>query len=196
MKEARGVIMPRIPGLDEAQANLLLDLIEKESQLEEPNFLGLQISDTPISEQDILNGKVIFQGYARLASGGPPCISCHSVPGIGILGGGKIGPDLTKVFERLGGRRALSSWLLAPATPTMGAVFREHPFSQDEIPVISAFLEDHAKQSREEDPNVSRLNVLFLGLILAALSLLGLGSIWKTRLALLMKKQDDLESAG
>jgi cytochrome c2 len=183
MKEARGVIMPRIPGLDAAMANALLDLVEKESRLEEPNFLGLQISDTPISEEDILRGKRIFQGYTRLEGGGPPCISCHSLPRIGLLGGGRIGPDLTKVYERLGGRRALASWLLAPATPTMGAVFRQHPLSQNEIPVLAALLEDHTKQSKEENPNVSRVNLLFLGLIVGALSLFGLNWTWHSRLA-------------
>jgi len=49
LKEARNVIMPDVPNLDESMAQALLDLIGRESRLEESNFMGLQVSDHPLS---------------------------------------------------------------------------------------------------------------------------------------------------
>jgi cytochrome c2 len=180
-KEARGVIMPRVPGMNQSLAEALLDLIEKEGQLEESHFMGLQLSDRPISPEEIAEGRNIFLGVRRLANGGPACISCHSVAGVGGLGGGHIGPDLTKVFERLGGRRAVASWLLAPATPTMSSVFRSRPFAQEDITVIAAFLEDEAKNKAEADPTAQRSTLLFVGLLGAAVCLAAGSRIWKDR---------------
>ncbi len=181
VKEARGVIMPRIPTMTASMADSLLDLIEQESQLEESHFMGLQISDRPISPEEIAQGRNIFLGVRRLANGGPACISCHSVTGVEGLGGGRIGPDLTKVYERLGGRRALASWLLAPATPTMASVFRNRPFAQEDITAVAAFLEDEAKNNAEVDPTSQRSMLLFIGLLGAAVCLAAGGRIWKDR---------------
>ena len=180
-KEARGVIMPRVPGMSQSLAEALLDMIEKESQLEESHFMGLQISDRPISPEEIAQGRNIFLGARRLANGGPACVSCHSVTGLDGLGGGRIGPDLTKVYERLGGRRALASWLLAPATPTMSSVFRNRPFAQEDITAIAAFLEDEAKNNAEADPTAQRSALLFIGLLGTAVCLAAGGRIWKDR---------------
>ena len=41
--------------------------------------------------------------------------------------------DLTKVFERMNGRKNLASWLMAPATPTMRPLFANNAMTNDEI---------------------------------------------------------------
>ena len=114
--EAGGVIMPPVVGMTRARAEAILDLIATESSLEESQFAGLDIGDEPFSEADIERGRQIFRGEQRLANGGPPCLSCHTVEGLGGLGGGRLGPDLTKVYERLQGRRIWlpGSWLRRP----------------------------------------------------------------------------------
>jgi hypothetical protein len=168
--------------MDPDMAERLLNLIEKEGQLEESNFLGLQVSDRPISEMEISQGRDYFRGETRLQNRGPACISCHSVSDTGFLGGGRIGPDLTKVFERMGGRRALASWLIAPVTPTMGSVFRERPLDPTEIAPISAFLEDAAKNRFEADPESARSAFVFLGLLGSVAGMVLLGQIWRDRL--------------
>ncbi len=56
-----------------------------------------------------------FLAQQRLEAGGAACISCHSMHDVAALGGGRLGPDLTNVYERLEGRKALSAWLVAPA---------------------------------------------------------------------------------
>jgi len=181
LKEARGVIMPKVPGMSTALADNLLDLIEKESRLEQSNFPGLQVSDQPISPQEIEKGRLLFTGAARLENSGPACHNCHSTDGLPGLGGGRMGPDLTKVFERLGGRKALSTWLLSPATPTMSTIFRNRPFGQTDIPLLSAYLEDQAKRASVNEPTQQRAGILLLATVGAAGAFVGLGVIWRTR---------------
>ncbi|GAB4230777.1 MAG: hypothetical protein Kow00109_02670 [Acidobacteriota bacterium] len=179
-KEARGVIMPRVPGINQALAEALLDLIEKESRLEQSNFPGLQVSDRPLTDEEILAGRARFTGATPLINGGPACMNCHHASGVGGLGGGRIGPDLTKAFERLGGRRALASWLMAPSTPTMSRVFGSRPLTQDDILPIAAFLEDTARTRAEEDPAGQRVGLLLAGVITTGLVGTGLG-FWYER---------------
>lgn len=179
-QEARGVVMPNIAGMSPQQAQALLDLITAESKLPRSQFAGTQISDRPLTPQDIANGKLIFLGERRLLAGGPACISCHTVRGLTMLGGGRLGPDLTRVYERLQGRKGLATWLSAPATPTMGSVFKTHAMQPDEILSLVALLEDSAKKGGEAD-TTSLLNFFLLGLGGMVLGLVSLDLIWKKR---------------
>ncbi len=52
---------------------------------------------------DAASGREYFVGGKRLKNGGPPCMSCHSISGIGALGGGTLGPDLTDAYRKYGG---------------------------------------------------------------------------------------------
>jgi hypothetical protein len=79
------------------------------------------------------------------------------------MGGGKLGPDLTLVYERLNGRKGLGTWLSAPATPTMQTVFRKTPLAPEELEPLLAFFEDAARRRAEADP-VAPLTFFLLGL--------------------------------
>lgn len=168
LQEARGVIMPRVPGMDRARAESLLDLIESESRLEESHFRGLEVSDRPLQPAEIQTGSDLFHGRRSLSGGGPPCLTCHTVTGAAVFGGG-VGPDLTKVFERLGGRRALSAWLLAPQSRTMSAVWAGKPLTPEEISQLAAFLEDRAKNAPEADAGSRQTSLLLAGTLGAVL---------------------------
>ncbi len=109
-KEAGGVIMPTLP-LGKARFDALIDLLESESKLPRSKFAGQVVSDRLLGPADVAAGEGLFLGRTALSGGGPACFSCHAVEGIGGLGGGSLGPDLTKVFERLGGRKGLTGWL-------------------------------------------------------------------------------------
>jgi hypothetical protein len=61
----------------------------------------------------------MFTGERSLLNAGPPSISCHTLKATGALGGGRLGPDLTRVYERLQGRKNMAAWLFAPAIPRM-----------------------------------------------------------------------------
>lgn len=163
LEEARGVVMPPVGGLTRERANLLLDLIEAESALEKSQFEGVKFSDRPFTAADVELGKRLFTGKQRLKNGGPACISCHTVRGLSLLGGGRLGADLTKVSERVGGRTPLSAWLVSPATTTMQPVFKEHPLEAEEILPLVAYFEDAAKQVGDDD-SVAPLTFFLLGL--------------------------------
>jgi len=179
-QEARGVVMPTLPGMNPARAAALLDMIAGESKLERSQFAGLQISDTPFTPEEIETGKSFLLGVRRLANGGPPCLSCHTVRGLGGLGGGRLAPDLTRVFERMGSRRNLATWLSAPATATMQPLFRGRALQPNEVLAITAFLENEAKQGGEAD-TVPLLNFFLVGLGGSAVALSSFGAIWKKR---------------
>lgn len=180
-KEASGIVMPSIPGVDAARANALLDMIEAESKPQRSRFSGAQVSDQPFTPADVAKGRAIFTGAQRLASGGPACISCHTIRGLGGLSGGRLGPDLSLVYERLQGRKGLSGWLANPASPTMAPVFRTRPLQPQEITPLIALFEDSARKGGQDD-NASLLNFFLLGLGATVLGLVSLDAIWKKRL--------------
>lgn len=179
-EEARGAIMPNISGLDEAKAAALLDLIDKESALPKSQFSGLSLGDQPLGPEHIRAGRAIFEGTQALANGGPSCLACHSIDHLATLGGGKLGPDLTKVYERMNGRRNLASWLQAPATQTMRPLFVNRSLTNDEITALVAYLEDVAKKPTHAG-DTSTLSFLFLGLGGSILGFIGADAIWRKR---------------
>jgi hypothetical protein len=159
----------------------LISLIEAESKLETSQFVGMQISDRPFTADDVTVGRALVRGDRMLANGGPPCMSCHTVNGLGALGGGRLGPDLTKVYERLQGRKALSVWLSAPATSTMQSVFRGTPLEAEEILPLVAYFEDTARQGGE-DAGVGMVKFLLFGLGGAVVGLVAFDGVWRRRL--------------
>lgn len=118
-QDARGVYMTKVPGIDRALAEKLVAFIAVESAKESSRYAGLQISDRPLTAVDVERGGRLFRGADSFASGAPACLSCHTVQGIGGLGGGRLGPDLTSVYARLEGRNPLAAWLSAPPGLTM-----------------------------------------------------------------------------
>jgi len=179
-EEARNVPMPTPPGITPERAAKLLDLIEAESQLEESQFKGLQISTAPFTDLDRARGRDIIRGKQRLEAGGSACISCHSIYDIAALGGGRLGPDLTNVYERLKGRAALSAWLMAPGTETMQPIFKNHPLTAEEVQSLVAYFES---TTAEPPADSSRGQVTFLlsGLAGAIVGVFFLDALWKGR---------------
>jgi mono/diheme cytochrome c family protein len=181
LQDSRGVVMPTVGGMNPATANALLDLIEAESKLPKSRFAGSQISDRPFTAQDVAVGRQLFTGSRRLAAGGPACISCHTMRGLGGLSGGRLGPDLTLVYERLQGRKGLSAWLMNPASPTMAPVFRNTQIQPDEILPLVAYFEDAAKKGGQDDSS-STLNFFLLAAGAMVVGLVSLDAIWKKRI--------------
>jgi mono/diheme cytochrome c family protein len=180
-QEARGVLMPTVPGINPDVARALIDFIEAESKLPRSQFAGATISDRPLTATDVAIGRQLFFGTRPLANGGPACSSCHTLGTFTGLGGGRLGPDLTRVYERLGGRKAVGMWLSAPATPTMQAVFRKSAIQPDEILPLLAVMEDAGKQGREADQS-SLLKFFLIGFGGMVAGLAILERLWRGRL--------------
>lgn len=178
--DARGVVMPTIQGMTPERAQLLLDLLEAESKLAKSQFAGLQISTAPFTPQEVAEGRAFFTGEKKFAAGAPSCTSCHTMRGLSGLGGGRLGPDLTRVYERLQGRKALAQWLVAPASPTMQPVFKKSALKPEEIMPLVAYLESAAKQGGADD-SASLLNFFLLGVGGMVLGLVSFDALWKRR---------------
>lgn len=179
-QEARGVVMPTVAGMTKARADMLLDLIDAESKLPKSQFAGALISDRPFTTQDESDGKALFLGTRPQKGGGPACISCHTLKGVASLGGGRLGPDLSLVYERLQGRKGLGAWLLNPASPTMQPIFKTRPLQPEEIFALLALFENSAKQGGVDD-STSVLNFFLIGLGGAVFALVSLDAVWKRR---------------
>jgi len=180
-QEASGVIMPKLPGLDRARVEALLDLIKSEGAKLDSSFKGLPMSDKPFTTADVALGKEIFLGARQLTNRGPACVSCHTVSGLGGLGGGRLGPDLTKVFERLQGRKNLSAWLSAPPTTTMQPVFKTQPLTPEEILPLVALFESSA-QGGAQASAVGLVYFFLLALGGTCLGLVFFETAWRHRL--------------
>jgi cytochrome c2 len=181
LADSRGVVMPPVAGMNAQLAAELVTLIEAESKLPRSQFAGVQISDRPFNAQDVALGMALFNGEKRMANGGPPCISCHTMKGMTGLHGGRLGPDLTLVYERLQGRKGLGAWLSAPASPTMAPVFKATSLNNDEIFAMTALFEHETKQ-RGHDDQAPLLNFFLLGVGGAVVGLVTFDRIWKKRL--------------
>lgn len=175
-----GAIMPTPPQMTRYRAEQILKLIEAESKLEKSQFQGVRVSNKPFTQADREQGREIFTGSQTLTNGGAACNACHTMHDLPALGGGHLGPDLTLVYERLKGRKALSAWLTAPATETMQPIFKNKPLEADEIHALAAYFEDSAQHS-EADPLVNRTTFLLIGLGLAAAVIFLFDEIWKGR---------------
>ncbi|HXG94661.1 MAG TPA: c-type cytochrome [Blastocatellia bacterium] len=138
----------------------------------------------PIVPTDIDEGYRLFIGQSRLASGGAACISCHNVEGVGRLGGGTLGPDLTAVNTKYKDPELISI-LQNPNFPTMKSVFAARPLSDEEIVKLFAYFQNAkvAYPAAQIRPGIAALDPWFLivGFITLALAMLALHAIWRNR---------------
>jgi mono/diheme cytochrome c family protein len=182
LAESSGVVMPPVSGLDRAKAEALLDWIAAQSKSNGPQSGGESPAapEAAFTPADAVLGRELAMGSRTLANGGPPCISCHSFRGIPMLGGGSLGPDLTHEYTRLGGDRAVTAWLTAPATPTMRSVYKTCALQPEEIRALAAYLESVSVQ--KEGRAASKWKTFFLlGLGGCLIALVVMDAIWKNR---------------
>ncbi len=182
LEESFGVQMVPVPGMTAQMAASLLDLIERESRLEESEFSGPK-KLREATPDDVAAGERLFTGTEALLAGGPACISCHLVSGMSGLGGGRLGPDLTQADARLGGMVGLYNWLQSPPTEQMKATFKGRDLVEDEIFAIAAYLGDVVE--RREARVFSDMNTITfgsMGLIGSMMMMAVFGGIWWWRM--------------
>lgn len=122
-------------------------------------------------------GQALFVGNIRLKNGGPPCQSCHNVEGISFLGGGRLGPDLTKVYDRYGDK-GLSAVLATIPFPTMQPIFGIHPLTTQEQADLKAFFKEAAARPVQQ----GGIDVTIMAAIGYLIAILLIGIIWRRRL--------------
>jgi mono/diheme cytochrome c family protein len=121
------------------QIDEILELIEKHSRTKKP-FVPTsgRLKRRPVPK-DVPAGMRLFTGQTKLAKGGSACIACHGATGVGSLGGGSLGPDLTDACRRYT-EVELASILKSPAFPTMSKLFANHKLSDEEVVRLYAYL--------------------------------------------------------
>lgn len=179
-QDARGIVMPTISGMTPVIATSLLEMIDEKSEQAESGPAETGISDRPFTSADFATGTAIFRGEQKLIQGGPACISCHTIGTLNGLGGGRLGPDLTLVYERLGGRKAVGAWLSAPGTTTMQSVFRRKALQDQEILPLLAVFENASRNSQPADSS-SQTDFLFAGFAGLCGALALMGWVWRDR---------------
>lgn len=175
---ANNVQMIKIPGMDAAMANALLDYIEAQSGAD-PKPAPV-VETEPFTAEEINSGREYFTGAKSLENGAPACTACHTTYDIGSWGGGRLGPDLTHVSQRLQGRAGLQAWLTMPASAVMTPIFSKQRLTKAEIRDLVAFLESENEKSPSEAPAVTA-SFFSAGVIVAILLLVMFGLIWKNR---------------
>jgi hypothetical protein len=116
-----------------------------------------------VTAADIARGRDLFTGRTALIAAGPSCVQCHDTATLGSPGGGRMGPDLTRVTGRLGGARGVSAWLRTTPTPVMRGIYRAAALTPEETHALAAFFDDAA--ARAEIPAVARMGSLLFGSI-------------------------------
>jgi mono/diheme cytochrome c family protein len=136
-----------------------------------------QPAPLPVGDED--RGKRLFEGRDSIEAGGPACLSCHSIAGVGALGGGQLGPDLTGAAGRLGGEDGLAAWLTAIPSPTMAPIFGNRELSDQERADLAAFI---GGASNAERGSGQLLKLIGLAVGVALLIAVVAGAIWRHRL--------------
>lgn len=137
LQKYKNVPMPNL-GLKPDQVDALLAYLGS----------GATVGGTVLPTGNAVVGKALFVGDKRFENGGPHCISCHSIAGIGSLGGGNLGPDLTaNGYNKYGA--GLPAFLASPATVTMNAVWKDKSLTLQEQADLFAFMKNASVSGRE-----------------------------------------------
>lgn len=161
---------------------MMIDDLTKKNEIFVP--AGAKLSRAIVPE-DVNGGWQFFTGRARLQNGGAACISCHSIKGAGMFGGGTLGPDLTGVNIKYRDPELISI-LQNPNFPIMSTVFATHGLNDEEIVQLFALFQS-AKLANPMPPNQAgvitldpRFFVIGVATMLLVLALLNLA--WRKRL--------------
>lgn len=140
LAEANNVPMPNL-GLTEAQVAALI------AYLAGSQGTTVALPEAALPAGDPSRGRALFTGTDRMQNGGPPCMGCHSIAGLGTLGGGALGPDLTPAIS-IYGDAGLVSFLNTVPTVTMNAVWTRQPLTPDEQADLWTFIKQASIQER------------------------------------------------
>jgi len=176
LHQFRDVPMPN-QGLSTSEVTAVLAYLETAAA--QPSAPATEAASAPAVQGNPEIGKDLFTGVVRFQNGGPPCMACHSVGGIGALGGGQLGPDLTTLVARFGGAAGVDAFVAGMPTPTMKAVWSKYPLTTEERASVVAFLAEAGVSQRPAQAiwQLGVLAALGLAILLAVAAL-----TWRKRL--------------
>lgn len=110
-------------------------------------------------------GRALFIGQQRLEHGGAPCMACHTAGNIGLMDGGNLGTDLTRLHARLGEAGVRGVLSNVAAFPVMRESYRGKLLTPEEIDALTAFFAKTAAGPPANPNRVDTARMLFPGLI-------------------------------
>ena len=122
-------------------------------------------------------GASLFDGNTTFQNHGTQCIACHTLAPISPAGGGSLGPDLTRAFQKYGGARGMIAVLDRIPFPTMIPVYRDHPLLPQEQADLAAYL-----GASSGSPVSMTVFVISLGIWVMAGLYMILRALWHRRL--------------
>ncbi len=131
---------------------------------------------------DAGRGKSLFMGETHLRNDGPPCMGCHNFGSNGILGGGVLGPDLTRVVTKYNDA-SLAAALANIPWRTMKPIFAKHLLTPEEQADLRAFLLAPGDQ-RKTNKELWVIGISVAGLVGVAVLI---GLLYRRRLRLVRR---------
>lgn len=175
--EFKGVRMPDL-GLTDQQVQAMVDLITVCSAQK----CVLKGKFRPVKEAtpgDISRGIDLFLGKEPLENGGPACVACHTLEGVGgLVQGGTLAVELTHSFATLGDE-GLDAALKNPNFAVMNKVYADAPLNGGEVFALRAALYESNRGALPGGGQ--RINVVLIAVLIALLSLAGLNALWSRR---------------
>lgn len=160
LKEFNNVPMPNV-GLSEDEVDTLIAYLETAAsggQVQESQPSASATEQAPPGDAE--SGRSLFTGATGFANGGAACSACHSVAGVGALGGSSLGPDLTTVYRRLG-KAGLAAALKGLPFPSMREIYEYRPLTaKEQADLLAFFAQAQGEQARSGN---ARLFLLGLG---------------------------------
>ncbi len=144
----------------------------------EPIIVGKSVDEA--TDEDIVNGRLLFSGELRLENRGPACISCHNVKNDRLIGGGLLAKDLTEAFTRLN-ENGIKAMVSNPPFPAMRKAYNNHPINIDEAFLITAFLKFADKNQYNQHPRDYQAGFLYVSLAGLGFLLFVFTAIWSKR---------------
>ena len=132
------------------------------------------------TDEQVALGGELFQGKARLANGGPSCMSCHDVRSENGAGGGSLAIELTDAVTRLT-VPGIGAILRNPPFPVMQRAYVERPLTDAEVEALVGFLQNADAEQELYEARAYGMQFLLAGVV-GAVILLGLYTlIWRER---------------
>ena len=147
LAQYNNVRMPTL-GLNQTQVESLLAHLELQGDGD-----GSEGAAVELPPGDAKRGGSLFDGGAAFSNGGLSCIACHNVGGVGKLGGGSLGPDLTNVYGRLG-ETGLAGALKSLPFATMQGVYAGKLLTEQEQADMLAFFMQADAEGQDLPPDV------------------------------------------
>ncbi len=164
--------MPNL-GLSPEQVNAVVDYLAAQTRA----VVSPQGPEKTSEGGNSHTGERLFRGLLIPKNRGPACMSCHNVSGAAALGGGTLGPDLTRTYIKFG-EAGTSALLASLPFPVMRPIYQDHPLTSEEQADLKSFFREMAKRRPvDKTPEVAAITgvgfIVFLILIAV---------IWRNRL--------------